>query len=288
MIIAMKTKAIGSFFVLFAIISTIAATAPSAFAVEVSAPVGSGVPGCEETNECYIPADITIAVGETVTWSNDDTAAHTVTSGSATDGPDGNFDSSLFLAGATFDHTFDTAGEFPYFCMVHPWMVGSVMVGEAMAEEEVMMEEETMMEEEAMAEGVMITIETGDGNAGETVSIDVKFMSMDGSDVEHVNYDISATHNAKRILDEVAVHDHDGMMSHTTMALESAASDANPVDVKVTFKGFGIDQPFTGPIGQVEEAQVVPEFGTIAMMILGVAIVSIVAVTAKSKVIPRL
>ena len=94
----------------------------------VSLPEGSGVPGCEETNECYIPADISISVGDTVTWSNDDTAAHTVTSGLPAEGPDGNFDSSLFMAGTTYEYTFDTAGEYPYFCMVHPWMVGSVTV----------------------------------------------------------------------------------------------------------------------------------------------------------------
>jgi predicted secreted protein with PEFG-CTERM motif len=43
----------------------------------------------------------------------------------------------------------------------------------------------------------------------------------------------------------------------------------------------------TGPVGKVTTKQVVPEFGTIAMMILAVSIISIVAVTAKSKVIPR-
>jgi len=100
--------------------------------VVVSIPEGSGVPGCEETNECYIPATVTIGVGGTVTWSNDDTAAHTVTSGVSPNfggsGPDGIFDSSLFMAGTTFSHTFDEAGEFIYFCMVHPWMQGVVIV----------------------------------------------------------------------------------------------------------------------------------------------------------------
>ena len=94
----------------------------------VSAPAGSSVPGCEERNQCFIPADVTISVGDTVTWSNDDTAAHTVTSGIASEGPDGIFDSSLFMAGTTFEHTFDEAGEFDYFCMVHPWMTGRVQV----------------------------------------------------------------------------------------------------------------------------------------------------------------
>jgi len=96
--------------------------------VDVSIPTGTAVPGCEETNECWLPAEISVGVGGTVTWSNDDTAAHTVTSGSPTDGPDGTFDSSLFMAGATFEVTFDDSGSYDYFCMVHPWMQGNVQV----------------------------------------------------------------------------------------------------------------------------------------------------------------
>ena len=94
----------------------------------ISVPEGSGVPGCDETNNCYIPSKVSVNAGDTVTWSNDDTAAHTVTSGNPTDGPDGTFDSSLFMAGTTFEYTFDTAGTYDYFCMVHPWMIGTVNV----------------------------------------------------------------------------------------------------------------------------------------------------------------
>jgi plastocyanin len=102
-------------------------TAPKT--VKVSMPSGTSVPGCEETNACYKPASVSIAVGGTVTWSNDDTAAHTVTSGSPTAGPSGVFDSSLVMAGKTFEFTFKNAGTYDYFCMVHPWMVGKVQVG---------------------------------------------------------------------------------------------------------------------------------------------------------------
>ena len=98
------------------------------FTGTVSLPVGSSVPGCEETNECFIPAEVSVSVGETVTWSNDDSAAHTVTSGIPSEGPDGIFDSSLFMASTTFEHTFDEAGEYDYFCMVHPWMTGKIQV----------------------------------------------------------------------------------------------------------------------------------------------------------------
>ncbi len=95
---------------------------------DVSIPVGSSTPGCETTNECFIPYEVTIGVGGTVTWTNGDTAAHTVTSGSPENGPDGVFDSSILMAGKTFEHTFDEAGEYDYFCIVHPWMTGKVNV----------------------------------------------------------------------------------------------------------------------------------------------------------------
>ncbi|MEJ2261079.1 MAG: plastocyanin/azurin family copper-binding protein [Nitrosopumilaceae archaeon] len=96
--------------------------------VSVNIPTGTAVPGCEETNECYLPASVTINVGDTVEWTNSDTAAHTVTGGSPAEGPSGVFDSSLILGGAQYSNTFEEAGSFNYFCMVHPWMVGNVQV----------------------------------------------------------------------------------------------------------------------------------------------------------------
>jgi len=96
--------------------------------VEVSIPAGTSVPGCEETNKCFIPSSVSIMKGDTVVWSNDDSAAHTVTSGSPADGPSGMFDSSLLIGGKSFEHTFDSSGSVDYFCMVHPWMTGSIQV----------------------------------------------------------------------------------------------------------------------------------------------------------------
>jgi plastocyanin len=96
--------------------------------VEVSIPTGTSVPGCEETNKCFIPSSVSIMKGDTVVWSNDDSAAHTVTSGSPADGPSGMFDSSLLIGGKSFEHTFDSSGSVDYFCMVHPWMTGSIQV----------------------------------------------------------------------------------------------------------------------------------------------------------------
>jgi plastocyanin len=99
---------------------------PQTFTVDM--PEGTSSPGCETSNACYLPADITINVGDTIEWINVDTAAHTVTAGSPADGPSGVFDSSLVMASAAYSFTFEEAGNYDYFCMVHPWMVGSVTV----------------------------------------------------------------------------------------------------------------------------------------------------------------
>ena len=100
---------------------------PVAYDGPISLPEGSGVPGCDDTNECYIPYHVIVSAGEEITWSNDDSAAHTVTSGSP-GAADGIFDSSLFTAGDIFSITLDDSGEYPYFCMVHPWMLGNITV----------------------------------------------------------------------------------------------------------------------------------------------------------------
>jgi len=100
--------------------------APQTHIVEVAE--GSGTPGCDQTDECYLPYSVTILVGDTVQWNNIDAAAHTVTSGNVNAGPTGVVDSGLFMAGSTYTVDFDEAGTFDYFCMVHPWMTGIVDV----------------------------------------------------------------------------------------------------------------------------------------------------------------
>ena len=94
------------------------------------------VPGASTlTDTAYSPNPIEITVGQTVVWTNDDSAFHTVTSGTAGAADVGKeFDSgltgpaALTSKGKIFEHTFDIAGEYPYFCTLHPAMVGTVIV----------------------------------------------------------------------------------------------------------------------------------------------------------------
>lgn len=97
---------------------------------KVSAELGSAD---ANTGKGFSPIEIIISVGTTVVWTNDDTAGHTITSGNPGDADFGSvFDSGfpLIQPGKTFEYTFDTVGEFPYFCQVHPWMTGKVTVAE--------------------------------------------------------------------------------------------------------------------------------------------------------------
>jgi plastocyanin len=72
----------------------------------------------------YNPNPIEIKVGDTVTWINNDSSPHTVTSSSK----DINFDSDVLRREETFSFTFDREGEYPYFCTLHPSMVGTIVV----------------------------------------------------------------------------------------------------------------------------------------------------------------
>lgn len=95
---------------------------------KISIPIGTHVSGCEKTNRCFLPSSLKIKKNHSVIWTNDDTAAHTITSGDPQNGPDGNFDSGLFMSGTSYVEFFQNKGRYPYFCMVHPWQTGVVEV----------------------------------------------------------------------------------------------------------------------------------------------------------------
>jgi plastocyanin len=80
-------------------------------------------------DKAYSPNPAEIKAGETVTWTNDDSQIHTATSGTVGAEDSGTvFDSSILSPKATFDFKFDQAGEYDYYCTLHPQMVGKVVV----------------------------------------------------------------------------------------------------------------------------------------------------------------
>ncbi|RPJ50379.1 MAG: hypothetical protein EHM21_05110 [Chloroflexi bacterium] len=73
-------------------------------------------------NFVFTPPSLTIPVGTTVTWTNEDQAQHTATA------DDKSFDSGPLAQGASFSFTFTKEGTFPYICTFHPNMVGTIIV----------------------------------------------------------------------------------------------------------------------------------------------------------------
>ena len=293
----MKTIAICSLFVLSALVVGMVATPPTTFADHAEVrimPVLGSAEGCNKTPEgCFTPHTATVDVGGKVIFDNTNgDEKHLFISGiliAATD----EFQSSIVNPGSLFEWTPTEAGEVSYFCGLHPWETGTIIVQEASAITDDEVDGKMRMEGDPsvtgmLSDGTMVKIWADALAAGEMMEIFIEFAKMDGkTGVEHVNYDIVVTQNGVNVLDDLGAHSHDGKYTHTTAALASA----DPVDITVTFNGFGLPdaEEFTGPVGEeVTFMNVVPEFGTIAMMVLAVAIVSIVAVTAKSRVVPRL
>jgi glucose/arabinose dehydrogenase/plastocyanin len=78
----------------------------------------------------FSPAQLTVPVGTTVVWQNEDNLAHTVTAGRHTGPEPERFDSGLFDPGESFSYTFDEAGTFDYYCTIHPAMQATITVEE--------------------------------------------------------------------------------------------------------------------------------------------------------------
>ena len=130
----MKTKAISSIFVLFAIAAGMASMAPAAYAehseITITPVAESGSPGCEITEAgCFNPKDSTVNVGSIVTFSNTDTVAHTFTSGIPSNDIIGTeFNTGILNPGDSSKWIPENEGSFQYFDMIHPWMEGLIIV----------------------------------------------------------------------------------------------------------------------------------------------------------------
>ena len=297
----MKMVTLSSLVVLLAIVSMVA-IAPNAFAMHhmqtVTNALGSSTPGCEETADgCFIPSPVTIPIGGTVTWDNSDNAAHTATAGSATDGPSGVWDSSLIMAGGSYSFTFEEAGSYDYFCMVHPWMAGLVIVEAEAAEEPEpeaapVEEEEAPVVEEEVHESVPPTMSVGSttmtGNTGPGDMLDLLDWTISNGDVLSMHVD----EEASSLVIEIDSTD-DGEL-FVGLNADYIGSDDGTFFIIVNgeewqdYEQAGMDLYIDIPAGtesvEIVGSYAVPEFGTIAMIVLAVAIVSIIAITAKTRI----
>jgi plastocyanin len=265
----------------------------NAFAATVNVEIEAGSANAAE-NKSYFPKEVTVPVGTTVVWTNNDSAGHTVTSGAPGDADFGTlFDSGfpLIKPTGTYEFTFMEEGEVYYFCQVHPWMTGEVIVG-VMAEEGVEGEEEEMEEHEG-APHVMLHTENGSIDviveidkgmvSGEEITIDqpqevtftVKFLDpATGSALEHVNYAFMVSDASGNMLaHNEGIHVHNGIDSQKV-----AFANTGSFELMVDVEGTGINQPYdTTHSGMASSmVAVTPEFplGIMAAMaaVVGIAV----------------
>lgn len=98
------------------------ATSSAPAASTTPATAASSQPAVTISNFAFSPQTLTVAKGTAVTWTNNDSTTHTVTSDS------GVWDSNELAPGKTFSFTFNQAGTFPYHCKIHPSMTAKIIV----------------------------------------------------------------------------------------------------------------------------------------------------------------
>ena len=285
-----------SLFGLLAIFSLIA-VAPPAFAdhttAEVDMAVGSSVVGCETTNECYIPHMVTIDVGGEVMWNNIDGMAHTVSAGTPAEGLSDDFDSGLVAPGAMFSHEFTEAGTYDYFCLVHPWMVGSVMVSSEESHDDM---EGMEQSEEKHMEGMEGTEHSDEHAASGVEDLSDQFTTTLTSGVIH---HIGGNTDDSTLLVHLFGADDDGKLEITLNSDIITPFDdgsyfviVNGEEVEFMQMGNTLHVDYEAGTEKIEivGSHVVPEFGTISMIVLAVAIISIIVITTKTRttLIPKL
>ena len=110
--------------VVFVSVSTIPAFASDA---QVYITNSNSTKGCA-SDPCFLPYQVTVSVGNTITWINLDNKTHTATTGTTNYGPVGTFDSGMIEPGKSFTQFFGTVGKYHYFDKTNPWVTGIILV----------------------------------------------------------------------------------------------------------------------------------------------------------------
>ncbi len=222
------------------------------------------------SDKCYNPSTIKVPAGSTVTWVNKDSASHTVTYAknpldASTWDLDGKvlFGMKLIMPNQSVSWEFKDQGEYPYFCAVHPWMIGRVIVESAGFEE---MPRMIKLLTDNGSVNVEVTFSAGNANDGtitidppQKVRFDIKFTDpATNKAIQHVNYNFKIVDaNGNVIFNKSDAHTHEG-----TDSIEVDFSNTGSYSINVQILGTGINQPFdTRYSGNANASvSVVPEF----------------------------
>ena len=251
---------------LVAVTFSVIITLDNAYAETVTVDQCPGSSNAE--NDCFfVLKEVTIKKGDTVIWTNSDSATHTVTSGDVDD-PDtwGRiFDSGLAKPGSTFEFTFDTADEYPYLCQLHPWMVGKVTVTDV---PKIVLQTDngSVNVELSMDKGIIddksLTIDPP-----QPVRFDLRFLDpATGQPLQHVNYNFMITdEKGNTVMNSAAMHTHEGVDVQSVQF-----SNTGSFTLAIDIAGLGINKPYdTKHSGMANTSlTVVPEFPLSGLVIM--------------------
>jgi len=217
---------------------------------------------------------IEIVVNDTVFWKNGDTVAHTVTSGTSSDGLDGLFDSGKIDPGRFFVQKFTEVGEFPYYCDIHPWRAGLVSV--------------------VSGHSNLPNVGSDFGDGTNVFDLEYKFNRLvNRASIDESTKSISIELKGNTINDDntLTLFLPSALISGiSSVSIDGAMTEEFTQDFEDDVTVLTINEiPSNAKSMTITGTAIVPEFGTLAAMILAVAITSIIAISVKSKlnIIPR-
>ncbi len=238
---------------------------------DINMPTGSGSPDApyfwqnEKTGEAT--GDIEISVGDTIIWKNGDQAKHAIESGTNEDGPNGIFGDTNLVPGEFYAFTFTEKGYYPYFCFIHPWMTGAVTV---------------------TSEGYKIVADVGKdvGDGLSSFNVDYQYSGIISD---------AKTNEERKSITFLLVSDAKSLDQNLVMLLPSELIEGPYVifvDGKKNLRfeyipddvnTIEIELPDNANQITIVGTKIVPEFGVLSIIVLGVAITSMVFIQ-KSKI----
>jgi predicted secreted protein with PEFG-CTERM motif len=232
---------------------------------DINMPTGSASPDApyfwqnEKTGEAT--GDIEIVVGDTIVWKNGDGSKHTITSGTLEGGPDGIFGGTEFLVpGDFYAFTFTEKGQYPYFCLIHPWMLGVVTV---------------------TGEGYKIVANVGKdaGDGLSSFNVDYQYSGIisdatTNQEQKSITFQITSDaksndHNLTMLLPSELIEGPYAIFvdGKKNLNFEYLPDDVSTIEIELSDNSQEIT---------IVGTKIVPEFGVLSMIILGVAITSMV------------
>ncbi len=238
---------------------------------DVNIPTGAASPDApyfwQSEKDGSTSGNVEILIGDTSVWKNADTAAHTVTSGTAIEGPDDIFDSGLFAPGKSFTYKFSEIGHYPYYCTLHPWMEGTIIV--------------------TAGYSIIPNVgkEVGDGYTFFDVEYDFnRVLSTAIIDEEQKSITFEIIGDAKTDNHDLELRLPSGLVDGPFVIWVDGKnlSDFENIlegDLNVLFVPLDADSKILTIVG----TSIVPEFGPMALAILGVSVVSMIVLSQKFK-----